>query len=534
MKRNRINELLVGVVYARYSSHNQKDTSIEQQVAACHKKAADMGIRLIDSYEDRAVTGKTDKRPNFQRMMKDAAAGKFNCVIAWKSNRMGRNMLEAMLNESRLAEYGVRVIYVEEDYDDSAAGRFALRSMMNVNQFYSESMAEDVLRAMEDNAANCKVNGRLNIGFKKGDDGCFAIDEKNAKIVEEAFVRVAALEPFVNIYNDFNIRGIRTGSGGKWNKSSFSHMLSNERYRGVYLWGNVRVEGGVPRIISDELYYRVQEVLKMKSEAPKGRHRPGGDYILTGKLFCGYCKSPMTGTSGTSKSGAVHYYYICNEKKNHTCNKKNARRDEIEFLVASALRNQIMNPDVLNWIADCTIDYNRKKEEANEVQLLKDELKQTQISIKNLLNAMEQGIITESTKGRLIELETLQSHLNMKIKTACADIIPVERDVLLAGLEMFKDGDIHDKKYQAKLIDTFLKAAYLYDDKIKLVFAFQDINGGVDIPISEADIDEDLDGEVCSFKVEYGSPNENHSNTQDEIKFIDGLFVLVLNIENAV
>ena len=130
-----------GVLYGRYSSHNQKDISIEQQFEKCYELAAEYGIRIIDTYADRAVSGRTDKRRDFQRMMTDAAKGKFRYVIAWKSNRMGRNMLEALINEARLQDLGVRVLYVEEDFDDTAAGRFAARSMMNVNQFYSENMA---------------------------------------------------------------------------------------------------------------------------------------------------------------------------------------------------------------------------------------------------------------------------------------------------------------------------------------------------------------------------------------------------------
>ena len=137
-----------GVLYGRYSSHNQKDISVEQQFEKGYELAAEYGIRIIDTYADRAVSGRTDKRRDFQRMMTDAAKGKFRYVIAWKSNRMGRNMLEALINEARLQDLGVRVLYVEEDFDDTAAGRFAARSMMNVNQFYSENMAEDIKRGL--------------------------------------------------------------------------------------------------------------------------------------------------------------------------------------------------------------------------------------------------------------------------------------------------------------------------------------------------------------------------------------------------
>ena len=143
------------VIYARYSSHNQREASIEQQVNACRALAEKLDLLVLDVYEDKAITGKTDRRPNFQRMMKDAEKGKFDLVLAWKSNRIGRNMLQAMTNEARLKDLGIRTLYAEEDFDDTAAGRFALRNMMNVNQFYSENMAEDITRGLMDNASKC-------------------------------------------------------------------------------------------------------------------------------------------------------------------------------------------------------------------------------------------------------------------------------------------------------------------------------------------------------------------------------------------
>lgn len=206
-----------GVLYGRYSSHNQKDISVEQQFEKGYELAAEYGIRIIDTYADRAVSGRTDKRKDFQRMMSEAAKGKFRYVIAWKSNRMGRNMLEALINEARLQELGVRVLYVEEDFDDTAAGRFAARSMMNVNQFYSENMAEDIKRGLYDNASNCMVaNGHLPYGYKRDETLHYVIDEPKAAVIREIFTRVAAGEPFVDIMNSLNARGIKTSYNRPW------------------------------------------------------------------------------------------------------------------------------------------------------------------------------------------------------------------------------------------------------------------------------------------------------------------------------
>ena len=83
----------IGVIYARYSSHAQRDCSIEQQVEAATAHAKNLGIEIKQIYSDRAVSGKTDQRPAFQKMMEDAEKGGVQFVIAWKSNRIGRNML---------------------------------------------------------------------------------------------------------------------------------------------------------------------------------------------------------------------------------------------------------------------------------------------------------------------------------------------------------------------------------------------------------------------------------------------------------
>ena len=129
------------VIYARFSSHNQKEESIEQQVAECNLYAASNGYTVIDIYPDAAISGKTENRTQFQRMKNDAKKGKFAVIIAYKSNRIARNMINALNFENEMEKLGVRVCYAKEEFGNNAAGRFALRTMMNVNQFYIENMA---------------------------------------------------------------------------------------------------------------------------------------------------------------------------------------------------------------------------------------------------------------------------------------------------------------------------------------------------------------------------------------------------------
>ncbi len=502
----------VGIIYTRYSSHNQRDVSIEQQIKEGMAYAQELGIPIIETYADRAVSGKTDKRKDFQRMMRDAAKGKFQYVIAWKSNRMGRNMLEAMINEAKLDEMGIRVLYIEEDFDDSAAGRFAARSMMNVNQFYSENMAEDIKRGMYDNAAKCMItNGALPFGYKKGEDKLYAIDEPKDAIVREIFSRVVCGEPLVDIAADLNSRGIKTSAGNAWNKGSFHRMLANERYRGIYIYGDVRIEGGVPRIVSDELFFKAQEVLKMR-KGVKGRHSVNGDYLLTGKLFCGRCNSHMTGISGTGRHGSTHYYYICRKRRfEKTCDKEMVRRDLIELTVAKAIREHFLKDGVIEAIADHTVNYFKSQAAMSTVSVLEDELAEVKKSIKNLMTAIEMGIITDTTKARLLELESEQTRLSAKIKVERSNLIDISRDDIISGLEMFRDGDVTSKKYQAKLFNTFLIAVHVYDDDLRLQLNFAGKNDALTVPLDASVIANIENEDVTSHCLT--SPLLHHSET---------------------
>lgn len=507
------------IIYARYSSHNQRDVSIEQQIEACRKHAAELGLTITDTYEDRAISGRTDNRPAFQRMMRDAEDGKFQYVLAWKSNRMGRNMMQAMVNESRLMDCGVKVFYAEEDFDDSAAGRFALRSMMNVNQFYSDNLAEDVRRGLMDNASKCMANGRQPLGYKRGEGGKVVVDEPAAAIVREIYTRIASGEMFMDIARDLNRRGIKTQSGSEWNKSSFNVLCRNERYRGIYIYGDTRIEGGIPPIVDDVLWYKVQEVLKVKKS--KNRHHcpSDEDYLLTGKLRCGKCGGYMIGMSGRSKTGDVHHYYACqNRRVGHTCDKKNIRRDVVEPAVAQAIKQYCLTDDAIEWITDQTIAYWEDEDRKLQIDSIENDLSAVQSSISNVMKAIEMGVITETTRDRLIELERQQTDLKSKLALAKEEIVHVDRKDLISSLLAFRHGNVHDRAYQEKLFNAFLIAVYVYDDDhLKLVFnSFgKDDTVNIALDLGENDDNSGLSDVSKSSPILSNGQPRRHPNTPD-------------------
>ncbi len=480
----------VGVIYARYSSHNQKEESIEQQVEECMAFAQQNGIKIIQIYSDKAISGKTDKRPQFQRMMRDAEKKQFGKVIAYKSNRIARNMLQALNYEDRLSQFGIETFYAKEEFGNTAAGRFALRTMMNVNQFYSENMAEDIRRGMRDNAENCKVNGPLPFGYVRGEDGRYAIDPAQAEIVRYIYDQVLQGVSFTDISNELNGRGIKTRLGNNWNKNSFHRLLTNKVYIGVYQHCGYTDEHGVPPILEKEVFYAMQKHLKTKKN-PRGRHRGESDYLLTGKLICGHCDSFMIGFSGTSKTGAKHQYYICSDKRTKgTCKKENVRKDYIEQLIAELTQKYILQDDIIEWIARSAMELLREASSTTEVATMEDELADNRKAIKNIMTAIEQGIFTASTKDRLLELELEVSTLEKSIAFAksAQQEQAIGVDKVLWALEEFRNGNIQSKDYQKRLVDTFVKAVYLWDDKIQIDYHYTKGINTITYPLQKGEI----------------------------------------------
>lgn len=461
------------VIYARYSSHSQRDVSIEQQIGKCTEFARRNGLNIVGIYSDAAMSGKSDKRPQFQQMMRDGESGRFQAVIAWKSNRMGRNMLEAMINDARLADAGVRCLYVEEDFDDTAAGRFALRNMMNVNQFYSENMAEDIRRGLMDNASKCLVNTRPPLGYRKGEDGKFAIDEKTAPIVKEIFQRVLDGDSYADIAADLNRRGVKTAYGREWNKGSFHALVKNDMYTGVYKYADIRIEGGVPAIISLSQFEDVQDYLKHKPN-PIGRKPNYADYVLAGKLFCGECGEPMIGLSGTGKHGELHYYYVCQgkRKKLNDCTKSNVNRDEIEQLVISSIREYVLTDEVLDKIVEGYEKFLARLKEDSPLISLQQSLKETKKSIANMLKAIEAGIFTETTKARLLELEQEKNRLEKEIRSQEKAQQYPTGEMMRFYLEQFRSGSENDRELMNEMIETFVHEIWLYDDHLEIHYYY--------------------------------------------------------------
>lgn len=457
------------VIYARYSSHAQKDASIEQQLRVCRQYAYDHDMQVVGEYCDHALSGTSDKRPEFLRMIKDAAKGRWERVLVYKVDRFARNRYDSATYKAKLKKHGVKVMSAMEPIPDGPEGILLEAVLEGSAEYYSANLSQNIIRGMHDNALACKVNaGHLPLGYVKGPDGRYAIDEDKAAIVREIFEMYSGGMNAVEIANALNARGLRTSTGSVWNKNSLRSILKNERYIGVYQWRDVRVEGGVPAILEKELFERVQRQMAKIARAPAAA-RTDVDYMLTGKLFCGECGSPMVGESGIGKGGAKYCYYSCiKRKREKACNKKPVKKDWIEELVVMEMRKWCLNDAAIQAMVDAVLDLQARERDDSILRNLEAELAENKRAIANLIKAIEQGIITASTKERLDALEERRAVLEASITNEKAIPEGLTREQLTFWFERFRHGDPHDPGYRSDFIDAFVSAVYVYDDRLRI------------------------------------------------------------------
>ncbi len=465
---------MTGVIYARYSSDNQREESIEGQIRECTAFAEKNGITILRHYIDRAFSAKTDNRPEFQNMVKDSGKRLFDMVIVWKLDRFARNRYDSARYKAALKKNGVKVVSATEVISDGAEGIILESVLEGYAEYYSADLSEKVIRGMTENALKCKYNGgTLPLGYQVDSEQLFQIDPLTAPFVLEAFKQYAEGATMTQVRDWLNEHGMKNNRGLPLNYNSVQHLLHNRRYMGEYVYRDIVVSDGIPAIVSKDLFERVQEKLAKNKKAP-ARHKAEDDYLLTTKLFCGYCGAYLCGESGTSRSGRVHHYYKCVsvKKKRRVCHKKPVKKDWIEDLVVGKTMEMIMDDNTLNAIISMLMDM-QDRENVN-LPLYEQQLRETNTAIQNLLNAIQQGILTKSTKNRLEELEAAKE--NLEVKIACEKLAKpkISVEFMLSWLHQFRKLDIQQKQHRQTLIDTFINAIYLYDDKIVITFNCKD------------------------------------------------------------
>ena len=481
------------VIYPRYSSDNQREESIEGQIRECMEYAERNGITIVGTYIDRAISAKTDNRPEFQRMIKDSYKGLFDLVIVWKLDRFARNRYDSAYYKNILKKNGVKVVSAKEHIGDGAEGIILESMLEGYAEYYSVELAEKINRGLTENALKGKLNGgSIPIGYRLTKEKSLEIDEETAPTVLEVFTRYADGEKMTAIAKDMTLRGVTSRYGNKITLNIIHHMLKNRRYLGEYRFRDIVHPNAFPAIVSEELFNRVQERMVKNKKAP-ARHKAVDDYILTTKLKCGKCGTLMAGECGTSKTKVVHHYYKCsNAKRKKGCDKKAVKKDWIEDLVVNFTIKTIMDDNLVDYLAERIL--RMLAQENTKISQLQAKLKEIDGYIENLLNAIQQGLFNESAKKRLDELEQSKKEIETAIYSEQLQRPEITKEHIVFFITRFREIDVNDLASRKRLIDSFVNSIYLYDDKIVFTFNYKDGTKSVSLAELEEELSSDFAG----------------------------------------
>ncbi len=390
------------VIYARYSSDNQREESIEGQIRECLAFAARKGYTVIRNYIDRAISGKrADNRPDFQQMITDSTKGEFDVFIVWKIDRFSRDKYDSAKYKYMLNKNGVSVISATEPIDDTPEGKLMESIFEGFSEYYIRDLAQKTSRGMTENTLKGKFNGgTVTFGYLIDDEKRFAKDPSAAPIVEDIFKRYANGEPIKSIVDSLNSKGVRN-NGRKLTYHFINWMLKNRRYLGEYTFKDTLNSEAIPPLVTQEIFEKCQKRLSENRHKAASFKAVEEKYLLTGKIFCGCCGDTMSGISGTGRS-EIYRYYQCMSSKKHRCGMKAVRKDIIENAVLSLTMKMFRDKRLIKRISDSC--YKMQNAESTELPALKKRLRENKKEIDNVMKAVKSGVITKSTKAALEKL----------------------------------------------------------------------------------------------------------------------------------
>lgn len=430
------NKVRKTVAYLRYSSHNQKETSIQDQLRACKSKAKEMGVVIDEVYSDSALTGTNTNRPKYNEMMESVKRGELENIIVYKLDRLHRNMNNATELFMLADLNNTGIISAMESIDNSAAGKLARNMHLIVAQHYVDNLSELAKRGQESNVLRGEYNGGgITYGYKVNKEtNTFEIEDTEAKVVKEVFQMCKNGDSYTDITKKLEAQGVVNRNGNYFVNTSISKMLKNEMYTGTYVYGKTkevkfynqvkvkkrdssevtRVEGVIPQIITSADFEYIQEKLqKNANNSTKAKSQ----YLLQGVIKCGECGSNFVGNSKGVKD--IKKGYCCSGKKQkNECTCKSIDRTKLEDLVLNLVIDKFTNTKEGKLLVDNVID----------------------------------GLLKEKRSERKLELQRLR-RLKKKLEKE------VDKDVQRIGelnneMENIKNNKIDSKKFKQAALDS--------------------------------------------------------------------------------
>ena len=471
------------VIYARFSSDKQREESIDGQIRECTAYAESQNLEVIGAYIDRAMSARSDNRPDFLRMIADSARKKFRYVIVYQLDRFSRSRYDSAIYKNKLKKNGVRVLSAKEHIGDDPSSIILESMLEGYAEYYSAELSQKVKRGMTENILEGKwVGCRVPLGYKLTADKKLQIVPRDADAVRLIYKMYNSNERIIDIVRYLNAHRYKTAAGRTFNRSSLTKILGNKIYIGTYTWDGHVVEQFAPPILDDDVWEAAQKRTQQHKLNPRPKRR-SADYALTGLIYCGECGNPMTGQSGRSKNGSMYRYYRCSTKNNYhsrgkkqhiKCKSRNISREKVEDLVLDETVRILSNPKAVKIIAKQAANVQKIDPTAQEQARIAQERKTIQAKLENSIAAVENGLCSKTIAENIERYESRISELDQQIDELKFAYAPIRIDAvaveffLKSLLDKKKDHD----KYRLDMFRTFIRQVIVYADKIEIRYNY--------------------------------------------------------------
>ena len=500
--------LTPAALYARVSSDRQDvDLSVSAQLRALKDYAKANGYSVAREYVDEAESGRVADRPQFREMIEEGSKpnAPFEIILVWKFSRFTRKREHAVAFKSMLRRKGIRVVSITEHADDSPTGKLMEAIIESIDEFYSENLAQDVVRGMREAASRGFFLGsKAPFGYRrvKVSDGAkerptLEVDPATAPIVKEIFESSLSGYGLKEICRTLNDRGI-TNRGKRWYKGGLHYLLTNEAYTGTAVWGRttkvekaqdpVRVEGAWPALVSRELFDAVQQA--MRDRAPKVQRpgRVGSKFLLSGLLKCGVCGRPYSGQG--AKSGQFAYY-VCGtlfREGAGTCTARYLNAPRVEDFVVEKIRERILTEETIVELVTLVAEEidAMAGELSGRLEVIDAELGDVQSRLQRLYEALETSELTlEVLSPRIFSLRHREEQLEAAREDTATQLeqrrveLPTTEEIkgyVADFREFLKDGTFPERK---ALIRNFVEGIEITGDEAMLTYTIPMPSDGV-------------------------------------------------------
>lgn len=467
--------------YARFSSNNQRDESIDAQLRAIREYCEREGIQLVEIYTDEAQSATTDMRDDFKNMIDDIFAGKLDVdtVLVHKFNRFARNKYDSAIYKKRLRDIGIKVVSVTQPIDDSPEGRILESLIEAMDQYYSENLAIEVKKGMLENALKGKHTGggRL-FGLSTDAEGTYYPDE-NAPIVKRIFQEYANGVPKAKIVERLNNEGLKNQYGRPFNIRTVHDMLQNEKYIGNFVYHHtstetIRLDGIIKEpIIDSDLWEAVQAKRKEMNKPRQRKHA----YPLTGKMRCGVCGFTYCGSGHKKKKkdGEVFatYYKCAGKFKNKNgCTNTSLNKEYYEKLITDMITENVLTDNAIDGIAAKVLNNLEAERKAPRVETAKlvkqlNKVKDQQARLMELY--VNGGIDMSMLEDKNRALKSEKKHLEEQIEKNeyLESSTSLELEEVKRFLREFRQSvSTTDAEYVSVLFNTFIEGITVHPEKL--------------------------------------------------------------------